>query len=254
MRKKTYRTQQLLISRLILICGFFLLFGSEAFGIGLKSKEQGDTIRQPEIELHPQKWKLGVAYTYLPLPKIDEGTVKLGELGISLEYRVRPKLWLGTGLGVSYWEYHNRVVTRTIDQILIDPTTKAISYTFIDSVSGNTNKFNLFSVPARFRFDLIDKKNQTIFISSGANFNMAFRELVGFEDNDSSGKTIGPPDSFTFNTFGLFDLGYEYKQFQGFSTTLCLQYRRTLYSQGIPMEAKNYFGFKVGICYYFTGN
>ena len=225
------------------------MFGFSALGNNIIGDKENDSIKRAQIKLNKQVLRIGASYTYLPLPKLDEGTIRYGILEFSLDYKIRPKLWLGTGLGMAYWEYHKRTVTRTVDQITIDPQTNNFTYTFIDSISGFTNKFNFVSIPARIRLDLISRKNQRVFISSGASFNIAFRELEGEEDNSSSSKTISSPDSFTHNTFGVLNLGYEFSQFQGISTTVSLQYRRTLYSKGIPEEGNNYFGFKVGVSF-----
>ena len=240
---------KIVVRVLLLIPGVFLILGFSAFGNNYLGVEENDSIKRSEIKLNGQAWRIGANYTYLPLPKLDEGTIRYGILEFSLDYEIRPKLWLGTGLGMAYWEYHKRTVTRTIDQISIDPQTNNFTYTFIDSISGFTNKFNFVSIPARIRLDLISRKNQTVFISSGASFNIAFRELEGREDNSSSSKSIGSPDSFTHNTFGVLNLGYEFSQFKGISSTVSLQYRRTLYSKGIPEEGNNYFGFKVGVSF-----
>ena len=225
----------------------FLLFGYSAQGKSFIGQWETDSINRPEFKLNTPTWKIGVNYTFLPFPKLDEGTVKYGNMGFSIDNQVRPKFWLGTGLGLSFWEYHKRTVTRTIDQILIDPTTKAISYTFIDSVTGFTNKFSFISVPAKIRLDLISLENQTIFISTGAGLNIAFRELEGFENNSSRSKTTGTPDRFTFFLFGTFSLGYEYHQFKGWSTAVSLDYCRTLVSRGITEQMNNYFGATVSL-------
>jgi hypothetical protein len=85
-----------------------------------------------------------------------------------------------------------------------------------------------------------------VFISSGVCYHISYQQTEESETNYSKRKTNGTPDSFTHFAFGLLNLGYEYKQFQGFSTAVSLQYSRSLFSRGIPEKGKNYFGFKVG--------
>ena len=74
-----------------------------------------------ELGLNYHSWKVGVSYSHLPFPGLDVGSVEYGDFSISLEKKFKPRVWIGTGLGMGHWKYFERSVNRVIDQVSIDP-------------------------------------------------------------------------------------------------------------------------------------
>jgi len=240
------------ILKVKIVCTILILFPIIGFTQDYKDSihaDKQDTSDWSKVKLIASTLKVGANYTYLPLLKPEEGSIKYGNFGITADYEVKPHLWIGSGIGFSYWKFFNRTVTRVIDDVQVDPLTYELIYTYVDSVSGITKKYNNFTFPVNIRYDFLRLKNSCFFVSSGANIQLAYNKSERQETNNYIERISGPPNSFTYFSYGKFSLGYEFKQYEGFSSAISLDYRRTLFGKGIQEMRNNNFGASAHIYY-----